>query len=267
MISCTSFDILKNSKIKLNVWNCNNLNIDSYEEDNIINELFIVGHAYGDSNSKSLLSDNVMNYFNKTKNKNADIALTGDFVYENTQKKLREVNTYLKNNFRNYFIAAGNHDLFPDTKNYYAVFKEDFFSFEYNNFLLISANYSNSDWLPNEEQQKKINTLINESSKEIVILLSHQIFWQNEANFEMNPNSYELLTKKLSENSLEWIEDSNKYYIVISGDYGLNGSKTVCFLNDNTLFIANGVGNHKNDTILRVFETKNNLIIEEVKLP
>ena len=58
----------------------------------------------------------------------------------------------------------------------------------------------------------------------------------------------------------------SKNFVVISGDYGAFGQKTVCHIEQNNLFIANGIGNHKNDSILKISENKNSIYIEEIIL-
>ena len=151
------------------------------------------------------------------------------------------------------------------SENYFKVFGKTFI-FGIQN-LLISANFSNPNWLPSNEQISKINNVINESSKDNIILLSHQIFWLENADFEMNPNSYALLEEDLKKDSLSWLENQkNKNIIVISGDYGAQGQATACYLDENKLFIANGIGENENDTIIKISETKNLLFIEELSL-
>ena len=46
----------------------------------------------------------------------------------------------------------------------------------------------------------------------------------------------------------------------------LYGQDTMCYLNDNKLFIANGIGNFDDDTILKISEIEDLLIIEEISL-
>ena len=64
-------------------------------------------------------------------------------------------------------------------------------------------------------------------------MLSHQIFWYNQIDYEINPNSFELLETDLSKSSLEWLDTKrNKNYIVISGDYGAFGQKQRAMLKE-----------------------------------
>ncbi len=168
--------------------------------------------------------------------------------------------------FKDFFISPGNHEV-DEFQNYLNIFKFDFYSKEFNNYLLISANFSTNNWLPSDEQKEKINELINESKKEVIVLLSHQIFWLKEFPDDLNPNSYDLLKYELSPNSLYWIENlDNKKLVIISGDYGAWGDKTYCNYREDITFIANGIGNHPNDSLIEIFEYRNNVLIQEKSL-
>ena len=139
-------------------------------------------------------------------------------------------------------------------------------------YLIISANFSNNNWLPTESQKSMINTIVNNSSKKYIILLSHQLFWLLDVDVEIKPNSDALLQPRdyytsLSYDSLSWIDKSNeKYFIVISGDYGAWGDKTYCKSIDNKLFIANGIGDNPNDTIIKIIDYNSGFAIQELKL-
>tara|TARA_A200000113_G_scaffold174320_1_gene159471 strand:+ start:471 stop:716 length:246 start_codon:yes stop_codon:yes gene_type:complete len=63
---------------------------------------------------------------------------------------------------------------------------------------------------------------------------------------------------------LKKIIDEN--YIVISGDYGAWGDTTYCKEINSRLFIANGIGDTKNDTIIKIYDFKNSLFIEEINI-
>ena len=168
--------------------------------------------------------------------------------------------------FTGYMIAVGNHELSVEN-NYYKVFEKDLFYYEFENFIIIAANFSNSNWLPSENQIKQINEIVNSSNRQNIILLSHQIFWYNQIDYEINPNSFELLETDLSKSSLEWLDTKrNKNYIIISGDYGAFGQKTACHVERNKIFIANGIGNLEGDTLLKIYETHENIFIEELNI-
>ena len=268
--SCSPRMILDSDNLGLDIYKCNNLQNTVPElTKSPINEVFVIGHLYGDRYKEDdEIPLKVTNFFEGYRsNSNTYIALTGDVVKEPTTEALEKVNKFLNNNSIGYFISPGNHDIYPSSSNYQKVFKYDFYFKEFNNFLLISANFSTSDWLPSNEQKAKINNLINNTSKEYIILLSHQIFWFKDIDFEFKPNSFALLEKELKKNSLNWIEsENNKNFIIISGDSGAYGQDTMCYLNDNKLFIANGIGNFDDDTILKISELEEILIIEEIPL-
>lgn len=255
--------------LSTNIYNCELSNYEFDENKYLkLGETFVVGHAYGHPNrNDGIFSNNLINFFNNTHlDKNSYIGLTGDIVFKATEENLTKIKTYLNDNFSDYFISPGNHDLLPDEKIFYEVFKKDFYFKEFNSYILISANFSNPNWLPNKNQIKDINKIINNSTKKNVVILSHQIFWQKKVDSKIKPNSYALLNESLDSQPLSWIEDDEKNYIIISGDYGAFGQKTFCYKDHNYLYIANGIGAHENDSILRLIDTKDVLYIEEIKL-
>jgi len=253
--------------VKLNLYNCdikNNTKLKGTPE----REVFVVGHAYGKPGEGDFFPDKLANYLEKNANKSTSyLALTGDFVRVNSIDSFIKVKDYIDQNFNGYFIAVGNHEIENSASNYYSVFKNDYYSMEFNSFLLISANFSNSNWLPSSDNIEKINNSINNSKKENVIILSHQIFWQKESDKKINPNSNALLETELNEDSLWWVENRDKKnLIVISGDYGAWGSETFCYINQNIMFIANGIGNHDKDSILKIIEYKDFFELVEIPL-
>ena len=164
--------------VKLNLYNCdikNNTKLKGTPE----REVFVVGHAYGKPGEGDFFPDKLTKYLEKNANRpKSYLALTGDFVRVNSIDSFIKVKDYIDQNFSGYFIAVGNHEIENSASNYYSVFKNDYYSKEFNSFLLISANFSNSNWLPSSDDIEKINNSINNSKKENVIILSHQIFWQ-----------------------------------------------------------------------------------------
>ena len=267
---CNVEQSIDNNILEINLSNCSELNFQSKNpSNNVLEELYIIGHGYGSpSTNTGGISNKIIKFFKNLESKHElSIALTGDFVFESSIDNLESVKIFLENNFSNYFISPGNHDLYPEPKNYYDVFRLDFYHKEFNSYLLIAANFSNPNWLPTNEQIDNINSLINNTSKGNVVILSHQIFWQKNVNFEFKPNSFALLKSELSENSLNWIDNEDKNLIVISGDYGAFGQKTECYHENNRLFIANGIGDHKNDTLIKLSDTNEKLLIEEIKIP
>ena len=266
IFSTLYFNIGTNLEINVNMCELGDKKIN-YE--NIDSKLYIVGHAYGKPGEGDFFPENLTDYLKADSEphlKNNYIALTGDFVRIASIENLQKVKEYLGNNFKDFFISPGNHEV-DEFQNYLNIFKFDFYSKEFNNYLLISANFSTNNWLPSDEQKEKINELINESKKEVIVLLSHQIFWLKEFPDDLNPNSYDLLKYELSPNSLYWIENlDNKKLVIISGDYGAWGDKTYCNYREDITFIANGIGNHPNDSLIEILEYRNNVLIQEKTL-
>jgi len=233
-------------------------------------ELFIVGHAYGDTSSNSnFLPSYLTKYLKESKDANfSSIALTGDFVRSNDEASFRKVKNFIDANFKTYFLALGNHEVEKNgLENYFKIFKEDLFIQEYYDVLIIAANFSNPTWLPTSKQISAINTAIEETSATNILLLSHQIFWLRETKTEIEPNSFAFLTEDLPYNSVGWINDFNdKNLIIISGDYGVKGQQTFCLIKENKVFIANGIGNSEKNSILKLSIFKEFIYFEELYL-
>tara|TARA_A100001011_G_C14196751_1_gene793847 strand:- start:122 stop:1027 length:906 start_codon:yes stop_codon:yes gene_type:complete len=274
---CTSNNLNFDETISINIENCNLSYNEQIKESRFSeNEIYVVGHAYGKPGEGEFFPDNLTNFFADNLNMQSInyLALTGDFVRNPDLNSYTKVKDYIDENFDGYFISIGNHEIDnghnisgPGLDNYFKIFNKDFFYQEFNHFLIISANFSNQDWLPNVEQKKEINDLINTTDKDYVIILTHQLFWLLDAEEDISPNSDALLRENLNQNSLNWIDKvNNKNFIVISGDYGAFGDETYCTHKDNKLFIANGIGNLNSDTILKISENDLNFNITERKL-
>ena len=249
--------------------------INSFSENNILStfsdqdeSIYVIGHAYGSKETATIgMSDKVTKYINKNiQNQNSTLVLTGDIVYESTLESLLKVKQDINNNFGNYLIAVGNHEV-QDNNNYYEVFDKDLFLLKKNNTLFIAANFSTKNWLPTKNQQNKINNYL-EINKNIdtVFLFSHQLFWQLDVDSEIQPNGMNLLEDNLIRNSTKWLNLNEKKLIVISGDYGANGQQSYCKKLGNTIFVANGIGDKKNDTIIQIYMNDEGFYILKKKL-
>tara|TARA_X000000368_G_scaffold199442_1_gene157542 strand:+ start:30271 stop:31359 length:1089 start_codon:yes stop_codon:yes gene_type:complete len=232
-------------------------------------EIFIIGHGYGNPSSNSnFLPASLTKYLKEnTISDSSSIAFTGDFVRINDENSFKKIKKYIDENFKTYFIALGNHEIYESDDEYFNTFNEDIFIKEYFDTLIIAANFSNSNWLPSEEQINAINTAIEKTSVTNILILSHQIFWLKEAYGEVTPNSYDLLTEELPYDSVGWINGiDDKNLIIISGDYGAFGQETYCLTKENKIFIANGIGDLKNDSILKLSIFKEFIYLEELYL-
>ena len=248
---------------KLNQNNTLDKNLKSEEE------IFIVGHAYGDTDSNSdFFPSNLTKYLEENRDVNfSSIALTGDFVRNNDETSFSKVKNFIDINFKTYFISLGNHEVYKNSDNYFKIFKEDIYIQDYYNVLIIAANFSNPTWLPTLKQISAINTAIEETNASNILLLSHQIFWLKETNNEIEPNSFAILSEDLPYNSVGWINDFNdKNLIIISGDYGAYEQETFCLIKENKVFIANGIGNSENNSILKLSIFREFIYFEELYL-
>ena len=251
------YSFSNNKNLSVDIPSCDlDINPINNEFGEIMSNVYIVGHAYGKPGMGNFFPNRLTNYFEENLDKSVEnnIGLTGDFVRIPDKESFRKVKNYLENNFNEYFIAVGNHELNKeDAQIYFSEFQTDLFFREFNNFLLISANFSTSRWLPKEEHIIKINNLINNSENKNIIILSHQIFWLEETEGMLKPNSDDLLSSPLPKNSLNWIDNfQEKNIIVISGDYGAYGEYPYCLEKQNQLFIANGIGDTNLDKILKI---------------
>lgn len=259
-----------NLEINYEVCNLNSIddsNID-YDLNKTLDHFFIVGHGYGDpNNSNTGLDENLLNYFSRTNIENKTLILTGDSVRAETGNLL-QVKNEIEKYFESFYIVPGNHELdYGD--QFFDLFQSDFFYLETGNFLIIGANYNNSNWLPNITQRLKINKLIEESDKKNIVLLSHQIFWFDKFNDVELANSYALFEQR-NVDSVNWIEKSNKKLIIISGDYGARNQDIFCMMDkDNDItFIANGLwGNLLIDSFIElIIVDENNYFLKKTNL-
>ncbi len=270
ILSCSS-NIYFDSKISINLESCEiNYNLHNANSDKILSETYIVGHAYGEPGKGDFFPERLTSYFNN--NLDADIenniALTGDFVRESSVESFLKVRNYIESNFNDYLISIGNHELNSNSlENYLSVFEKEFYFKEFENYLIISPNFSNPNWLPSNEQVTEVNKLINNTEKDYIVILSHQLFWLNETNGDLVPNSDDLLKNELPRDPLSWIDSSKtKNFIIISGDYGAFGAKPYCKQDGNKLYIANGIGDTEKDSIIKIINKENNFEIIEINL-
>ena len=232
-------------------------------------EIFIIGHGYGNPSSNSnFLPTRLTKYLKENINSDSSsIAFTGDFVRINDENSFKKIKKYIDENFKTYFIALGNHEIYESDDEYFNTFNEDIFIKEYFDTLIIAANFSNSNWLPSNDQINTINATIAKTNATNVLLLSHQIFWLKESYGGVKPNSYDLLTEELPFDSVGWLNGiDDKNLIIISGDYGAFGQETYCLTKENKVFIANGIGDLENDSILKLSIFKEFIYLEELYL-
>jgi len=263
--SCTPSLSELTKKVNINIDGCKNV-VENIDQE-LKNEIFVVGHAYGKPGEGDFFPESLLKYFTKNLNSSNKqyLALTGDFVRVPSAESFERVKNYIDEKFSGYFIALGNHEVEFGKDNYNLFFDEEIFFNDFNNFLLVSANFSNSDWLPDQDQRNLINNIVKQSGKDIIIILSHQLFWLKEVKNEISPNSDALLKSQLNENSLFWLDEiDKKTLIVISGDYGVFGQSTYCKIVDNKIFIASGIGNYYEDSIIKISEFTESIYIEEL---
>jgi len=226
--------------------NC--LNSYSQTYPNVGTTYYVVGHAYGSHSGENQgISENLLNYFDQNYE---NIILTGDTVRNNNTSNIQLLKTQLDKRFKNTYIAKGNHDV---GKEFNEIFSEDLHLISYEGVDLVIANFSTESWLPNNKDQELINNFLTNSVNDLVILFSHQLFWLNLVDGDVAPNGYNILSKSLPTNPLEWINYGEKNLIIISGDYGIEASFYCKNLPEyNTVVVASGIYDNYNDIILKL---------------
>ena len=239
---------------------------NKYDNDNFT-LFYVVGHAYGDvDNYDKALDLNLLDYFDKNITDRSNyLVLTGDFIKNDTLESLITAKDQIETYFDNYLIAPGNHDFSEDNDNYISIFNKDLFYTFVDDVLLISANFNNTDWFLDLDDQETINKLITDYNPNLLILFSHQIFWYDLFD-EVRPNSFEGL-KNIVVNKFEWIEDKELPLVSIAGDSGVSQNEIFCSISENKLFIASGIGGFENDHILKMYiHNSENIYFEKVYL-
>jgi hypothetical protein len=219
----------------------------------VLGRYLIVGHSYGNPSGENIaLQESLLNFFKVSDLEDAKLILTGDLIRKYSQDNLLEAREQIESYFDEYYVVPGNHDV-QFGNAFYEVFKNDFFSFEVGNSLLIGANFNSPNWLPTIYTQNLINDIIKNSDKNNIFLFSHQVFWFDEFPDFQLANSYALYEGS-NQDSISWINFNDKNLIIISGDSGAWGQELFCKQNlDRTItYIASGLGNAITDSILEL---------------
>ena len=246
--------------------------INYEEKQNIssVNNVYVIGHAYGSHSGKNLgLSNSVLNFFESLSIDNQILILTGDIVRESSLENLELVKNQISTYFGEYYIAVGNHDIDEGrSNNFYKVFDSDLNFINLNSLDMIVANFSTFNWKPALADQVRINDFIKQSTNETIVIFSHQVFWYNLTVNEPKLNGKVTLKEELSLDTLDWLEINGKNVIIVSGDYGIGISKTFCEYDQrkNILFIASGIYDRVEDSSLLIEDTREGFYISEFKL-
>lgn len=252
----------------LNTFSSNNYK--KIQSDSSKKDIYIIGHAYGSHSGENLaLSNSVLSFFETLTKENKVLILTGDIVRDSSIENLELAKNQITSNFSEYYIAVGNHDIDAGKSNsYYRVFDSDLNFINLNSLEMIVANFSTYNWKPALADQVSINEFIKQSTKETIVIFSHQVFWYNLTVNEPKLNGKITLKEELGLDTLDWLETNGKNVIIVSGDYGIGTSKTFCEYNQkkNILFIASGIYDRPEDSGLIIEDTRDGFIISEFKL-
>ena len=235
--------------------------IDTQNNGKFEKKFYVVGHSYGNPSGDNLaLQPSLLKYFENKDLTDASLILTGDLVRNYSYENLLIAKNQIELLFENYYIVPGNHDVELGNA-FYEIFEDDFFSLEINDTLLIGANFNTPNWLPTVYHQNLINDLINTTDKKEIYLFSHQVFWYDQFPDEQIVNSFALLESTTNPRILtDWLDIKEKKLTIISGDSGAWGQKPFCKVDfeNNITYIANGIGNMQDDTIIELIFSKNN---------
>lgn len=252
----------------LNTFSSNN--DKKIQSDSSKKDIYIIGHAYGSHSGENLaLSNSVLSFFETLTKEDKVLILTGDIVRDSSIENLELAKNQITSNFSEYYIAVGNHDIDAGKSNsYYRVFDSDLNFINLNSLEMIIANFSTYNWKPALADQVSINEFIKQSTKETIVIFSHQVFWYNLTVNEPKLNGKITLKEELGLDTLDWLETNGKNVIIVSGDYGIGISKTFCEYDQkkNILFIASGIYDRPEDLGLIIEDTRDGFIISEFKL-
>ena len=252
----------------LNTFSTNSLDKNRVDDD--ANKLFVVGHAYGNHDGTNLgISNKLLAFFDKADTTDADLILTGDIVKDSSLNNLNLAKTQIENLFNNYYIAVGNHDIGGGNQNfYYEIFDNDLYLVDYENFSIVVANFSTYNWQPALKDQVLINSFLEKSTKENILIFSHPVFWHNLTQNIPARNGDDMLKVELKKDTLDWLKVEKKNLIIFSGDYGGKVSETFCEYDElnNILFIASGIYDKADDRIIYIYDSKEGFFLKEIPL-
>ena len=239
----------------------------SFSKSKLLNNFYIVGHAYGAHNSTNKgLQNSLLEYFENQNLDKASLFLTGDIVKESSFENLNLAKNQIERYFDKYYISIGNHDIGHGTStDFYKIFKEDLHMINYENLSIVVANFSTYNWQPTLKDKVKINNFIKKTQNKNVIILSHPVFWYNLTLNKPIRNGDDMLKVELGLDTLDWLEQNDKNITFISGDYGSNVPETFCEYDPqkNILYIASGVYDQIEDRLIVITEISDGFYLEE----
>ena len=223
---------------------------------------FVAGHAYGDpADKRDGIHTPFLNYFDELNDKAVDFGVfTGDITYVPSKESLDDFVEKVETVTKEYYIAPGNHDLADGGTLFEEFFGNEYgvFSKQNNLFFILSPG---EDWsIPIDQIDFIKASLVKNPGISNIFVFSHQIIWWEAEDPRFGyfqPNS---MAGKAGESNF-WTEvfdifaasDAAVYFI--AGDVGSSASRKAIFYgeyDDNTKFIASGMGGRVEDNFLLV---------------
>ena len=218
-----------------------------------IGAIAFIGHAYGDGydtpTMDSFLSQNVSEFLTTNSHLLSSVIFTGDLFRVPSMKKWRKLDNEFGTNL-NIYIAPGNHDVErPDSRD---VFEQSVYgSIQYPHVVstkfgqILLEDSISSNW---SVPSSSIN-IINSQKYNITIVGRHNIPIKELAKYSnkskgwgVDMDTISSLLKKIPDNKIIWI----------IGDGGMDKLKPriKCLSIENHMFIINGIGEVKGDSVV-----------------
>ena len=213
-----------------------------------------IGHAYGSASKNNFIANNVSNFIEKNSHLLSSIVFTGDvFAVPSSEKWLRLGK--LDRNL-NIYVAPGNHDVMR--ADHREIFEQSIYG-SINFPRIIKTSFGNviledspsTKWNVSDETVR----ILNSKKKDIKIVARHNIpvkelieFANSPAGLNEDLDSLDTLKTKLQSEQIIWI----------IGDSGVSSHfpRLKCLSSENHMFVMNGIGEIKGDTILLATDGK-----------
>lgn len=210
-------------------------------------ELYFIGHAYGNPSLKDQkLDPSVLNFL---KYKTTKIIYGGDFIYDANDEI--EIQNFLGfNKERDYVLIPGNHDVtlksFKHQKNRFEIKNKNLFIYLNTNFKDINEVQNSVDFVSKTIRKKKFKN---------ILIFSHQLIY-SKSNFDIRTNSRDnyQLANLFYDEIFEFLIKENTNIYIYSGDIGAFKYTPYCYFNKikNLSFYASGLGNGSNNYCIEI---------------
>jgi hypothetical protein len=237
---------------------------NSVSNKNIIKgKILIIGHAYGDSESKNLgVYPKLLKFLNEQEYFFDLIIVAGDLVRDSSKKNYTLAVKQLKQFGTKLLIAPGNHDIgFKYSDNRRKIFKDSFGNFYnytiFKNNLIFTLD-TNINSTIDKDQFEWLKKIVSQNSNiKNIIIATHQVAWRNSVKNKLlldKHKKWEIIEdnkNKLIKFSklIEYLDSRNKKTYFFSGSVN-HKHYLYCYKRKNITYINSGVGVNKVDSIV-----------------